>query len=173
MGDRVAAIGRVDEKRSRFAVMMRKADDFRKEIARTDRLPYLAIARVAQSEIDIFLDGRHKFVGNGDRDVEVGNGALGCFRFDETFDVGMVHEQDAHVGAAPSTALGNFAKSLVIDPQKANRSGGDPLAGADLCSFGTQPRKGEAALAKDEVKQIRKATRRLFSAQFSTILYGK
>jgi hypothetical protein len=36
-----------------------------------------------------------------------------------------------------------------------------------------QPRKGEAALAKDEVKQIRKATRRLFSAQFSTILYGK
>ena len=59
----------------------------------------------------------------------------------------MIHAQDGHVGAAPGAALGDFAKGMVIDPQKADRAGGLPGGGFDQGAGGAQAGEGEAVAA--------------------------
>ena len=100
MRHRIAAVGCVDEERARFAVVVGVLDDLVEEIACPHRLPDFAVARVAQIEISVGFDGGHEFVGDGYRDVEVGNGAFFGLALNEFFNIWMVHAQDAHIGAA-------------------------------------------------------------------------
>jgi hypothetical protein len=84
------------------------------------------LARVAQRKVAVVAHGLHERVGDGDRDVEVGDLALFRLALDELFDVRVVDAQHAHVGPAAAAALGNLAKGLVVDAQKADGAGGAP-----------------------------------------------
>ena len=68
----------------------------------------------------------HEGVGDADGDIEVGDLILIGLAGDEFFDVGMIHAQDAHVGAAAGSALGDLTKGMIIHAQETNRTGGLP-----------------------------------------------
>ena len=100
-------------------------------------LPDRAVARIAQVEVAVISHRLHKLVGDGNRDVEIGDGAFGRLAFDEFLDVRMIDAQHAHVGAAASAALGDFAKGLVVDAQKADGTRGATRRGVnDVTSWG-------------------------------------
>jgi len=59
----------------------------------------------------------------------------------------MVHAQHGHVGAAAGAALGDLAKGVVINAQKADRTGGLTGGGLDVGALGAQAGEGKAVAA--------------------------
>ncbi|OQB00637.1 MAG: hypothetical protein BWY25_01737 [Chloroflexi bacterium ADurb.Bin222] len=59
----------------------------------------------------------------------------------------MVHPQDAHVGAAPRTALGDFPEGAVVDAQESYRTGGFAHAGNHQTGARAQTGEREAVAA--------------------------
>ena len=96
----ICAIGRVQEQHARLAVVMRVLDDLVEEVARANDLPHFAVTWSDQLEITVVLDRPHERVGDADRDVEVGDLVFAGLAADEVHDIGVIHTQHGHVGAA-------------------------------------------------------------------------
>ena len=144
MRDGVAAVGRVDKERARFAVVVGVPDDRGEQVARPDRLGNRAIARVAQVEVAVILDRMHELVGERDRNVEIGDRALFGLAADELVNIGVIDPQHAHIGAAPRSSLRDLAESLVVDAQKADRPGRAPGRRVYDIFLRAQPAEAEA-----------------------------
>ncbi len=143
----VGAIGGVEEERAGFAVVVREGDDLVEQIAGAHRARHRAVARADQREVGVGLHGLHERVGDAHGDVEVADLAFFGLATDEIFDVGVIHAQDGHVGAAAGAALRHLAERDIVDAQEADRPGGDARAGGHGVVLGAQPREGEAVAA--------------------------
>ena len=147
VGDRVGAVGGVEEEDAGLTVMMGLFDDLLEEVAGTDSLVFLegdtngfglfegaleafgaGIGKIgeAQAPIGIVADGLHEGIGDADGNIEVGDLVLVGLAGDEFFDVGMIDAQDGHVGSAAGAALGDLAEGVIIDAQEADGAGGLP-----------------------------------------------
>jgi hypothetical protein len=91
-------------------------------------------------KVGVVLHRLHELVGDRYGDVEVGNLPSSALQVDELLNVRVINAQHAHVGPAPAAALGNLAKRLVIDAQKADRARGAPGRGVHHIILGAQPR---------------------------------
>ena len=141
-GHGVVPVGLVDEQVSGITDDPGILGDLVPEVASADGAVHLAA--VDQVEVGVLLDGLHEGVGDGYRDVEVGDLTLDRLGFDEGLDVGMVDAEDTHVGPTPRPALGDLSEPSVIDPQKPHRPRCSAHAPFDDGVGWTQVREGEA-----------------------------
>ena len=144
MRHRVVFICLVDEKYARFAVMVSLFYDLVEEIAGFDGLVYLdadtgfaglvnvaveifglRVVQIRENQIPVRVSFHclHEFIGDANREIEIGDGCFTGLAGDELLDIRMVHAQNSHVGTASGTALGYFTESMVVDPQKSNGPG--------------------------------------------------
>jgi len=117
-----------------------------------DRSVELFVSRMmhigeTQFPICVIFHGLHKLVGNAQGNVEVGDCHFAGFALDESFHVGMVDPQHAHIGSAARAALGNLAEGVVVDFQEPNRSGCLTGRGVDNGALRTQAGKVKAVAA--------------------------
>jgi len=112
-----------------------------------------AVSGIADGVGAIPAEGLHEFVGDGRRDVEVGQALAVPLHGDEFLDVRVIDPEDADVGAPPRSALFDGLGGGVDDPQERDRSGSDALGFTDETS--ARPKEAEiearsAALLVDE-----------------------
>ena len=88
--DGVAAVGRVNEERARFAVVVGVLDDGGEQFARPHRPGDRAVARVAQVVVAVILDRLHELVGERDRNIEICDRALFGLTADELLNIGVI-----------------------------------------------------------------------------------
>src|SRR3990172_5030788 len=105
------------------------------DVARAAVADHVAAAGVYQLVFAVFLDGAHELLGDGDGDVEVGEGAHVALEGNEPLDAGVGDGEDAHVsaaaGAAPLYRLGGGVEHL----QEGDGAGGDAHSGLDAVSL--------------------------------------
>ena len=127
LGQRISAVGGIQEKQAGFTVMVRLADDEVEELARVDslvcddgntgrfsvfkRAVKLTVGRVvhireAQLPILVLFNSLHEGVGNADGNIKVGDVVLVGLALNEIFDIRMVHAQHGHIGAAAGARPG-------------------------------------------------------------------
>ena len=168
VGNRVGAVGGVEEEQAGFAVVVGLGDDLVEEGAgaqgavgedgQAGRLGFVEGAveafafgggdvEEAQRPIGVLFDGLHKGVGDADGNVEIGDGILVSLAVNEFFDIGMIDAENGHVGAAAGAALGDLAEGLVVDVQEADRAGGFAGGGFNAHTLGAQAREGKAISA--------------------------
>jgi len=85
---------------------------------------------VRQLDLGVGFDGLHEGVGDGDRNVEVGQVAV-VLGVDEDFDVRVVAAQYAHLRAAPRTGGFDRLARAVEDAHVGDRAGGARLRALD------------------------------------------
>ncbi len=143
----IAPVGSIQEQGARLAVAVGVLDDLVEYLPGGQPFPDAAVLGVDQVILPVGLHGAHERVGNAHRDVKVGDVAFLALAADELQDVGVIDAQGGHVGPPARASLGDLAKGLVIHPQKADRPGGQALAGVDPRSLGPQLREGKAVAA--------------------------
>ena len=109
--------------------------------------------RETQIPIGIIFYCLHESIGDTDRDIEIGDRVFAGLASDEFFHIRVVHPQDTHIGSAPGTALGNFAKGMVINTQETYRTGGLPGRRFYQCALWPQARKGKTIPAAGLLNQ--------------------
>jgi hypothetical protein len=85
---------------------------------------------VREFDLGVGLDGGHERVGDGDRDVEVGEVAV-VLGVDEDFDVRMVAAQHAHLRATPGAGRFDGFARTVEDAHVRHRPGSARLRALD------------------------------------------
>jgi hypothetical protein len=88
------------------------------------------LGTVRQLDLGVGFDGFHEGVGDGDRDVEVGQVAV-ILGVDEDFDVRMVAAQDTHLGTTPGAGRFDGLARAVEDAHVGDRSRGARLRALD------------------------------------------
>ena len=108
---------------------------------------YPAGGRVHQIVHSVGAHCLHKGFGDAHRDVEVGDLGGVVLAGDKVHDVGVIHPEDAHVGAPAGTSLLHRLGSGVEHLHKGDGAAGHTAGGVDGGTLGTQPGEGEAGTA--------------------------
>src|SRR5215217_3343106 len=77
----------------------------------------------AKFPVPIFLDGAHERVSNAHRDIEISNIVFVGLGGNKVFHIRVVDAQHSHIGTPSCSALRNLAERMIVDSQKADRSG--------------------------------------------------
>ena len=149
----VVPVHAVEEQDAGLGVAVGRAHDLVPQVARAHRAvdpqavwplsgfrfaPGLRL--VDQVNGQVLLDGGHEFVGDADRDVEVGEVAL-VLGVDEILDVGVVAAQHAHLRAAARAGRFDGFTGAVEDAHVRHRPAGARLRALHLGALG--PDRGE------------------------------
>ena len=89
----------------------------------------------------------HKGLGKAHGNVEIRDVGVVFLAADELLDIGMVHPQDAHVGAPAGAALLDGLGGHVKHPHEAHRAGGHSAGGAHRGTRLAQAAEAEAGAA--------------------------
>ena len=114
MWNRIVLIRSIDEEHTGFAGLPRSVNDLLEYFASIQFPNYIVRPRVDQFVVRAVRDGIHERISDGDRDVEVGDLGRVVLARDELFDIGVIHSQDAHIGAPSSpTLFHDFRRGVV------------------------------------------------------------
>src|SRR5439155_10775622 len=127
----------------RLAGLPGAVDDLRPDLARLELAYDLAGLGMVQVVHRVGLDRLHEGVGDGHRDVEVGDLGRVVLAGDELHDVRMIHPEDAHVGAATGPALFDDIGRSVDQAHKRDGTRSHTHGGADDVVLGAEPREAE------------------------------
>ncbi len=168
VGDRVGAVGGIQEEEAGLTVVVRLLDDLLEEVAgahglvnsKGDALGFRLLegafealgARVGevgetQRPFAVFIDRGHEGIGDADGDIEIGDLVLVGLAGDELLHIRVVNAQDGHVGAAAGAALGDLTEGVVVNAQESHRTGGFTGGGFDETALGAQAGEGETVAA--------------------------
>jgi len=168
MRDGVIAISGIQEKRSRFAIVMRLADKEVKKLtcldgfmnfdgnasalSSVDRaaerfVRWVMHVRKTQFPFSIILNRLHEFVSDTQGNVEIGNSHFTGLALNEGFHIGMIDPQDTHVCPTACASLGDLTECVVVDFQKANRTGRSTSRSVDDRTLRTKTREIETIAA--------------------------
>ena len=138
-----ARVDAVDEDEAGIARAPRRAHDAIEDLLRRQSRHRHARPRVDEVVVPARLEGGHERIGDGDRDVEVGHGAVEL-ALDELQDVRMVDAQHAHVGAAAGAPLLHRLRRAVEDLEKGHGARGPAARRADEVVLRPETREREA-----------------------------
>jgi hypothetical protein len=145
--DRIVAIGLVDEEHAGLARLPCTVHDRLEDLASVELTNDLPRARVHQVVRPARFDRLHEGVGDGHRDVEVRDLGGVVLAPDELEDIGVIHPENAHVGAAPRPALLHDFRRRVVQRHERDRAGRDSHGGPHDVVLRSEPREGETGAA--------------------------
>jgi len=133
----------VDEDQARIPCLPGRLHDALEDLPRPLPAGGLLGVRVHQVVLAVAGQGLHEGVHRGHGDVEVADPAV-QLALDEFQDVGVIHLEDAHVGAAARPALLHGLGGAVEHLEEADRAAGLAPGGVDQAILGPEAREGEA-----------------------------
>ncbi|MNS48949.1 hypothetical protein D3C72_815370 [compost metagenome] len=154
-GHRAVVVHPVDEHHPRLAGRVSASSNPLEDLAGVELARHLTRAGVHQVVGGAGLHRGHKGVGDGDRDVEVGEPGQVLLVVDERHDVGVIDPEDAHVGAPAHAALLDRLGGRIEDLHERDRARADAHGRAHEVALGAQPGESEARAAAELVDERR------------------
>ena len=163
VGNRIVAIGFVDEEASRLAGPPGALDHPVPYHPRIELTGNFAGARIDEIVARSVLHRGHEFVGDGDGDVEVRHLRQIFLAGDEIHDIRVIDAKNAHVGAATRAALLHGIGRRVVELHERHRTGCNAGGRANHRALAAQLREPEAGSAARLMDQ-RHRTQRVVDA---------
>jgi hypothetical protein len=152
---RIVAVEAVQKDDARFAVFPGLRDDPVEDLPGVELARHLAVAGIEEVVIFVFFHRLHEGFGEPHGNVEVIELLVIRLAHDEIHDVRMIDAQNAHVRAAPRSALLDRFRRHVENAHEGNRSAGNAGGGHDDVVGRTQAGKGKSRAAAGLVDKRR------------------